>query len=283
MAADGNLVLALAGSQIGTSCRSNRQQVIAYIQRSGGFVTPIPEKRSWCGDFAYWGLAQANAHPLPAMWHWNGQNSNAISRFFARYAETHNPLPGDMYYRPFIEVNGQRKDVEHVGFVIDPDFSPDLILTINGNASGLTADWTLGMGGGCVTIGTAPLKGGMKVHKFLAVAARPATIEGRWEVKLGVWTWHYIFLPGRTSPGMGEVLCTDIRNTLNVRFVGTWKNQADSLWIGWAKTNSEERWKMPLSATGQTGHSPNKGYSVAATQIEGKDVVIKTRFTYHLD
>jgi len=283
MDVDGSLIVTTAGCEIGTSVKTARARVISYIERSGAFVTPIPEKRSWCGDFAYWVLAQTPLSPLPALWRFNSGNSNAISRFFARFPKTTDPLPGDMYYRPFIEVNGVRKDVEHVGFVTDPTFGPDRILTINGNASGLSADWSLGMGGGCVSIGTAPLTGPTKVHTFLAIAARPVELEGRWEVKIGVWTWHYIFRPGRTKPTMGEVLCTDIRNVTRVRFIGTWWNEDNRLAISWAKTNSDEVWTVPLVRTDQKGRSPNKHYSVTATKIEGKDVIIKTPFTFDLD
>jgi hypothetical protein len=286
MEVEGAVILAVAGSQVGVSCTTPpyKQRVIDYIHQSANFWTHIPEKRSWCGDFAYWVLAQAHLSPMPVKAHWSQQHgANTISRFFVRFPKTTDPLPGDIYYRPFIDVNGVRKDVQHVGFVIDPSFSSDRILAINGNATGLTSDWHLGIGGGCVSIGTAPLTGSTRVHTFLAVAARPVTIEGRWEVAIGSWTWHYVFRPHSTSSSVGEVLCTDIRNTRNVRFVGGWKDEGTCLTIGWQKTNSEEIWDLPLVATGQPGRSPNKGYSVIATKIEGKDAIAKEHFTYHLD
>lgn len=271
-------IIDVARGQLGTSVTSNQQQVQTYIQVSGG--TPDqPGARSWCGDFAFWVLAEAKVSPLPDKWHPAPLplGSNAIPRFFQRFPATRFPLPGDMYYRPLLPVNGTIKDVEHVGFVIDPDVKDGFVHTINGNAGGPNADWNLGLGGGCVSESTeTPLTGPTRVQKFLQVAT-DAEAGGRWAVQIGVWAWHYIFKEG------GEALCTDIRDTLKVRFVGAWAGEGDGLRVTWQKTGSVEQWGGPLVRAGQHGVSHNHGYSVVATKLETKAKVMKTTFRFDLD
>jgi hypothetical protein len=266
-------IVSKASSQLGVSVNSNKSQVVAYIQDSGG--SPLmPEKRSWCGDFAYWVIHQAKISPLPDSWHPAPKplGSNAIPRFFKRFPVTKHPLPGDMYYRR--KING--RDVEHVGFVENPDLKPGFIGTLDGNAGGANADWSLGLGGGCVSRNETPLSGPERVDRFLQVAT-DAEIEGRWWVEIGVWTWNYIFTDD------GQAWCTDIKDTATVRFKGTWEEKGGLVSVKWIKTGSEERWNLPLFRAGQQGNSPNRGYSLNATKIETKEKVAATEFRFKLD
>jgi hypothetical protein len=275
-----------ARGELGTSLTSNRQRVAEYVQKSGGSTSQM-EGRSWCGDFAFWVLDQAKISPLPDRWQSRPypQGSNAIPRFFDRYGTTTHPLPGDMYYRPYIMGLHGIQDVEHVGFIEDPDWKPGFMRSIDGNGGGAGANWSLGLGGGVVSQGEPPLAGATKIHKFIPVVSSIDEPEGRWEVTIGVYTWHYIF---RTNPGGDNtqwslVLCTDLNNTTNARFVGSWKLDGSVMRISWSKVNTDEEWTLPLIRKNQPGKSTNKNYTLTATKIETKKRVDATPFTFNVD
>jgi hypothetical protein len=194
-----------------------------------------------------------------------------------------------MYYRPNTDLKRDKakseaagKDVfvgnntQHVGFVEDPDLKPGFIQTIDGNAGGSNANWSLGMGGGVVSENTTPLAGITGINRFLQVVTE-VEIEGRWKVVIGVYTWHYIFLDG------GKALCTDIANLTNARYVGTWSNQGTFIEIKWPKTGEVERWKIPLARADHPGTTVSGSYSTSATKIQTKKRVGQTTFTENVD
>jgi hypothetical protein len=139
------IVTALYEAAVQNGWKSNKSRVKEYIRTSRGRSTvpddPTDPSMSWCGDFVYWVLAQANVQPLPEGWALRPkpQGSNAISRYTQLYQRVDVPEPGDLYYMP-INPKGVQKD--HIGIVYATNEWPANFISIDGNTDGnLGANW----------------------------------------------------------------------------------------------------------------------------------------------